>query len=185
MVQVTVSDVNPDVASVVAFGNGARQGNNRSWITHPELLLLSHYANVQIHSAFLFTQYEYLPQHASLPDFTRLQAMTPSAEVIATNHWIGLSRENPYRMESQREGRAYSPRATWITAFDRFLMFTHALKLHHAGLAVKRYGAGAVTVVVPKHNYRDAYELATAVGLLAPPYMPNDIEVQEDLQAYG
>lgn len=185
MVQVTVSDVSPDVASVVAFGSGARGGNNRSWVTHPELLLLANYANVQIHSAFLFSQYERLPVHAALPTFSRLQAMTPSAEILASNHWIGLSRENPYRLEAQKDGRAHSPRATWITACDRFLMFTHALKLHRSGLAVKRYGAGAVTVVVPKHNYRDAYELATAAGLLAPPNIANDIEVQEDLQSYG
>ncbi|TAL63652.1 MAG: hypothetical protein EPN79_15980 [Burkholderiaceae bacterium] len=185
MVQVTVSDVHPDVASVVAFGNGARGGSNRSWVTHPELLLLANYADVQIHSAFLFSEYERLPPHVGLPAFSRLQAMTPSAELIASNHWIGLSRENPYRLETQRDGRAHSPRATWITAYDRFLMFTHALKLHRYGLAVKRFGAGAVTVIVPKHNYRDAYELATASGLLAPPNIFNDIEIQEDLQSYG
>ncbi|MGH8156555.1 MAG: hypothetical protein ACREPQ_00415 [Rhodanobacter sp.] len=185
MAQVTVSDVHPDVASVVAFGSGAKSGNNRSWVTHPELLLLANYATVQIHSAFLFSGYEPLPSKVAVPTFSRLQSMTPSAEILASNHWIGLSRENPYRLEAQKDGRAHSPRATWITAYDRFLMFTHALKLHYAGLAVKRYGAGAVTVVVPKHNYRDAYELATATGLLAPPYVANDIEVQEDLQTYG
>lgn len=184
MAQVTVSEVSPDVASVVAFGSGARQGNNRSWVTHPELLLLANYAKVDIHSAFLFAQYENLPARAALPPFSRLQAMTPSAEILASNHWIGLSRETPYRLEAQKDGRAISPRATWITAFDRFLMFTHALTLHRYGLAVKRYGAGAVTVVVPKHNYRDAYELATARGLLAPPNISNDIEVQEDLHSY-
>lgn len=185
MAQVTVSDVHPEVASIVAFGSGAKSGSNRSWVTHPELLLLANYASVDIHSAFLFSGYEVLPSKVAIPGFSRLQAMTPSAEIIASNHWIGLSRENPYRLEAQKEGRAHSPRATWITAYDRFLMFTHALKLHYAGLAVKRYGAGAVTVVVPKHNYRDAYELATGAGLLAPPFVANDIEVQEDLQSYG
>lgn len=185
MVRVTVSDVDPEVASIVAFGNGAKGGNNRAWVTHPELMLLAEFAKVQIHSVFLFSEYERLPDRARLPAFTQLQTMTPSAEVLAGNHWIGLSRENPYRLESQKDGRAHSPRATWITAYDRFLMFTYALKLFRFGLSIKRYGAGAVTVVVPKHNYRDAYELATAVGLLAPPHVINDIGVQEALNSYG
>jgi hypothetical protein len=72
-----------------------------------------------------------------------------------------------------------------MTAIDRFLMFTYALQLHRAGVAIRRYGAGAVTVVVPKHNYRDAYEIATSIGLIAPPGLVADIETQDELHAHG
>ncbi len=110
--------------------------------------------------------------------------MTPTAEIISSNHWIGLSRENPFRLEPGKQ-RAISPRAAWITAIDRFMMFTYALQLHRTGITVKRYGAGSVLVIVPDGNYRDAYEIATGIGLIAPATLVNDILVQEELQGYG
>lgn len=72
-----------------------------------------------------------------------------------------------------------------MTAIDRFMMFTYALQLHRAGITVKRYGAGSVMVVVPDGNYRDAYEIASSIGLIAPTTLVNDILVQEELQTYA
>lgn len=186
LARVTVSNVHPDYVNVVAFANGAKAGSNRSWVSQPELLLLSKYATVDINGLFLFGEYAAIPRECRLPSFTAMQAMTPTAEIIASNHWLGLARENCYRLEPKNnDARAVSPRAAWMTAIDRFLMFTYALQLHRAGIVVRRYGAGAVTALVPKHNYRDAYEIASAVGLIAPPTLVSDIEVQDELQAYG
>lgn len=186
LARVTVSNVHPDYVNVIAFANGAKAGSNRSWVSQPELLLLSKYATVEISALFLFGGYEALPDESALPRFTALQAMTPTAEIITTNHWLGLARENCFRLEPKsNDARAVSPRAAWMTAIDRFVMFTYALQLHRAGILVRRYGAGAVTVLVPKHNYRDAYEIASAVGLIAPPTLVSDIQVQEELHSYG
>ncbi|MBP8275304.1 MAG: hypothetical protein KAX55_00225 [Propionivibrio sp.] len=184
LARVTVSNINPDFVNVIAFANGAKTGSNRGWVSQPELLLLSQYAAVDIDSLFLFGEYDRLPESCNLPSFTHMQAMTPTAEIISSNHWIGLSRENPFRLEPGKQ-RAISPRAAWITAIDRFMMFTYALQLHRAGIAVKRYGAGNVQAVVPDGNYRDAYEIATSVGLIAPTTLVNDILVQEELQTYA
>lgn len=186
LARVNVSNINPDYVNVIAFANGAKAGSNRAWISQPELLLLSQYANVEVSSIFLFGGYDRLPDECRVPEFTAMQAMTPTAEIIASNHWISLARENPYRLEPNKpDFRAHSPRAAWITAIDRFVMFTYALQLHRAGIVIRKYGAGSVTVVVPKHNYRDAYEIATAVGLMAPPFLITDIQVQEELQSHG
>lgn len=184
LARVTVSGVNPDFVNVIAFANGAKTGSNRGWVSQPELLLLSQYATVDVDCLFLFGEYDRLPDTCGLPPFSTMQAMTPTAEVIASNHWIGLSRENPFRLEPGKQ-RAISPRAAWMTAIDRFVMFTYALQLHRAGIAVKRYGAGNVLVIVPDGNYRDAYEIATGIGLVAPTTLINDIQVQEELQSYG
>jgi hypothetical protein len=184
LARVTVSNINPDFVNVIAFANGAKTGSNRGWVSQPELLLLSQYATVEIDSLFLFGEYDRLPDTCRLPPFTHMQAMTPTAEIISSNHWIGLSRENPFRLEPGKQ-RAISPRAAWITAIDRFLMFTYALQLHRAGIVVKRYGAGNVLVIVPDGNYRDAYEIATGIGLIAPTTLVNDILVQEELQSYA
>ncbi len=184
LARVTVSNVNPDYANVIAFANGAKSGSNRGWVSQPELLLLSQYAIVDIDSLFLFGEYDRLPDTCALPRFSHMQAMTPTAEIISSNHWIGLSRENPYRLEPGKQ-RAISPRAAWMTAIDRFMMFTYALQLHRAGITVKRYGAGSVMAIVPDGNYRDAYEIATGVGLLAPTTLVNDVLIQEELQGYA
>ncbi|WP_285311263.1 hypothetical protein [Stenotrophomonas maltophilia] len=187
LASVRVSNVHPDYASVIAFGNGAKGGSNRRWATHPELLLLSQHAQVDVESVFLFGGYERLPKRLLVPHFTSLQAMTPTAEIVASNHWIGLCRENPYQLEKIREAtkRALSPRAVWLNAFDRFLMFTYAKQLYRAGISVRRYGAGRVNVLVPKYNYREAYEIATSVGLLAPPTVSTDVLIQEEMQLYA
>lgn len=187
LASVRVANVNPDYASVIAFGNGARGGSNRRWVTHPELLLLSRYAEVDIDSIFLFGGYEYLPDSLMVPRFTALQAMTPTAELVASNHWIGLSRENPYNLEKVRDvsQRALSPRAAWLNAVDRFQMYTYAIQLYRAGISVRRYGAGRITAVVPKYNYRHCYEIASSVGLLAPPTVSTDVGIQDEIQRYG
>ncbi|HBO9536442.1 TPA: hypothetical protein L5E97_005975, partial [Pseudomonas aeruginosa] len=182
LAKVSVSNINPDYVNVIAFANGAKAGSNRSWVSQPELLLLSQYAQVEVACAFVFSGYEMLETSCELPMFSALQAMSPGAELLAMNHWVGLSRENCYRLEPKStEYRAVSPRAAWITAVDRFLMFTYALQLHKAGFAIRKYGAGSVTCLVPKHNFKDAYDIASSIGLLAPPNMSSDIEVQEDL----
>lgn len=185
LARVVVSDIHPDYVNVIAFANGAKAGSNRSWVTQPELLLLSKYARVEISALFLFGGYEDMPAECKLPAFTAMQSMTPTAEVIATNHWLGLARENCYKLEPKaNDARAVSPRAAWLTAVDRFVMFTYGLQLHRAGIVIRRYGAGAITTLIPKHNYRDAYEIASAVGLIAPPSLVSDINVQEELQAH-
>jgi len=187
LASVRVSNVNPDYASIIAYGNGARGGSNRRWATHPELLLLARYAEVEIDSLFLFGCYEYLPAGLQVPRFTTLQAMTPTAEIVASNHWIGLSRENPFNLEKLRDPsqRALSPRAVWLNATDRFQMYTYAIQLYRSGISVRRYGAGRVTAIVPKFNYRPTYEIASSIGLLAPPTVSTDVAIQDEIQRYA
>lgn len=187
LARVTVSDVQPDYANLISFGNGARAGMNRHWLSQPEILLLSNFATVEIEACFLFSAYQSLPSQCRLEDdYTDLQCIMPSTQILVTNHWIGLCRENPYRLEPGKHNeRRTSPRAAWLTAVDRFQMFTSALQLHQAGFTVSYYGAGSVIARVPKYHYRDAYEVAKQIGLLAPTTMAADIDVQEDLQDVG
>lgn len=187
LARVTVSDVNPGFSSLISFGNGSKAGTNRSWLTQPEILLLSNFARVEIEAAYLFSAYRDLPANCRFGDgITDLQAIMPNTQILATNHWVGLCRENPYKLEPSKQGeRRTSPRAAWLTAVDRFQMFTHALQMHQAGFTVVCYGAGSVIARVPKFNYRDAYEIAKAIGLLAPTTMAEDIDIQEDLRDAG
>lgn len=186
LAKVRVSNVHPEYVNVIAFANGAKAGSNRAWVTQPELLLLSKYADVEVSAAFVFRGFTAIPEKCRLPKLTSMQAMTPTADVVLTNHWIGLARENCYRLEPKATPhRAVSPRAAWLTALDRFWMFSYALQLHRAGLVVRKYGAGSVIVVVPKHNYKEAYEIATEIGLLAPPNFASDVEMQREMHSYG
>lgn len=183
LARVTVSDVAPDFTNLICFGNGTRAGANRQWLTQPEILLLANFSRVEIESCFLFSEYRELPPQCRLKPVTDLQAIMPTAQILATNHWVGLCRENPYKLEPTKGGeRRTSPRAAWLTAVDRFNMFTAALQMHQAGYAVVCYGAGSVIARVPRFNYGDAYEIAKAIGLLAPTTMSEDIEIQEDLR---
>jgi len=180
LARVTVSEIHPDYVNVISL-NGSKEGT-RQWVTQPELLLLSQYATVEITAAFLFGSYTGLSDKCRLPEFSAMQAMTPTAEIVVTNHWLGLVKENPYKLEAKATtARAVSARAAWMTAIDRLMMFSYALQLHRSGLAVRRYGSGSVLVLVPRHNYRDAYEIAGSIGLMAPPNLVSDMEVQEDL----
>ncbi len=186
LARVVVSNVSPEVAALIAHANGARTGSTRQWVSQPELMLLRRYADVEVDAVMLFRRYEELPENCQLPQFTALQAMTPSAELLAANHWTGLCRENPWRLDQvPTDQRGLSPRAVWITAIDRFLMFTYAYRLHKAGLMVRLYGGGAVVVAVPKHAYREAFEIAAHCGLLAPTQISSDIDIQEDLAEEG
>ncbi|MGH8603287.1 MAG: hypothetical protein ACREXR_11105 [Gammaproteobacteria bacterium] len=187
LARVTVSDVQPNYASLISFGNGSRPGTNRSWLTQPEILLLANFARVEIEAAYVFSAYRGLPDSCALPEgISDLQRIMPTTQVWATNHWVGLCRENPYRLEPTKfVDRRTSPRAAWLTSIDRHIMFGAALQFHQAGFTPTNYGAGNVIVRVPKYNYRDAYDVGTAIGLLAPTTVAEDIAVQEDLQDVG
>ncbi|THD10611.1 hypothetical protein B1808_14755 [Pseudofulvimonas gallinarii] len=64
-------------------------------------------------------------------------------------------------------------------------MYTYAIQLYRAGISVRRYGAGRITAVVPKYNYRHCYEIASSVGLLAPPTVSTDVGIQDEIQRYA
>lgn len=183
LAHVTVQDVDADIAPIIAYANGAT--NNRAWVSQIELYLLAQYARVEIDTLFVFGEYLSPASAWAPPQFTELQAMTPTADIVAHNHWVGLQRENPYSLEmAAAKQRTLSPRAVWLNAMDRFRMFTFALQLHREGLIVKRYGVGSVYLMVPKGAYRDAYEVASSVGLVGPTALVNDVLMQEELHGY-
>lgn len=180
LLKVNVSQVSPDVVNVLGYSNDAKR--MRNWVSQPELLMLARYAHVDISAAFIFSSYRTVESKMGLPAFDRLQSMSPTAEIICSNHWVSLCRENPYTFErNQADQRVLSPRAVWLNAMDRFYCFTYAVQLHRAGVLVKRYGAGTVSCIVPKFNYRQVYEAACSIGLLSPSKIVSEILMQGDL----
>ncbi|MCX4116289.1 hypothetical protein U1710_02445 [Aeromonas caviae] len=180
LLKVNVSQISPDIQNVLGFANGAKRG--RQWVSQPELLQLSRYATVDITAAFMFSEYRVLSGNCSLPPFNRLQSMSPTAEIICSNHWVSLCKENPYSLEANKaDQRQISPRAVWLNSMDRFFCFSYAAKLASFGITVKRYGAGSIMCVVPKYHYKEVFEAACSIGLLSPSKIISEILMQEDL----
>lgn len=179
LVRATVKSVQYDVAKIVSFGGGARE--ERSWMSHPELLMLSKFANIRIDAAFLSNDYE--PQEVYKPIHTggHIGSLSVSNGILAENYWIALSSANTLKRYSREKIMIHSPRAVWLSASDRFHTLLPALMLDGSGFCVRGYGRGMITLAVQRGALNEARACAAAAGLNAPLYVNDDISIQSAL----
>jgi hypothetical protein len=179
LVRASVKSVQYDVAKIVSFGGGARE--ERAWMSHPELLMLSRFANIKIDAVFLSNDYE--PQEVYRPIFSggSIGSLSVSNGILAENYWIALASSNTMKRFSKEKLTIFSPRAVWLSASDRFHTLLPALMMDGSGFCVRGYGRGMVTMAIQRGALMEARACAAAAGLNAPLYVHEDISIQSAL----
>lgn len=179
LVQASVTKVDPSLSSVIAFGVGSI--HPRSWISHPELIVLSQFAQVNISSVFMFE--EYLPIESilkvELPLIEDgLSELSMSVGLLCENFWSALA--YPYKPIGA-SARIYTPRMAWLKATDRMLCMRSAIELYQVGFQVKNYGDGTVVVDVPNGNLSEVIDSAANAGLYPPIASIEDAIIQSTM----
>lgn len=167
LARVSVSHVAPEVAPILAFGSsfgkGARQ--LREFVTTSELALLTQYAKVKVKAVFQWEGSEQLQPEQLLPEqvLDPMAALVYSAGLIAEAHLgAALSPTSVARQD------VFSPRAAFLAARERVIMFRLAKAIRDEGFQVTSYGAGTVSVRVKADQIPSLDQLVRDSGLSYP-----------------
>lgn len=170
---VELGDVNPDIATLIAFGaQTTRRSGLRKWISQPELAWLSRHARVRVSSALLSQGARPLPMAADLPARLTSDPLFPlsiSAGLVAEAHWTAIA--SPIYNRQTRVSDV-SSWAVWIRAADRALSFALALKAYEAGFRVHGYGNGSIVVRTTRNNLPACLAFADANEIAHPAFIP-------------
>src|SRR3546814_14896960 len=92
----------------------------RLWLSQPELLWLSRYATITIHSFWIDQSgLDEVDETSQLPALLRNRpeaALSYSAGLVAYNHFVGLTNAGWNRDNNTKESSAW---ATWLRAIDQ------------------------------------------------------------------
>jgi hypothetical protein len=179
LVRASVKNVQFEFSRIVSFGAGALI--DRSWMSHPELLMLSKFANVKIDSVFLSNGYEPQNVYRKMVTNGSLGLLSISNGILAENYWIALASSKSYKKHYKDKVTIHSPRSVWLTASDRFHSILPALMMDGSGFSVRGFGRGKVMIAIQRGALKDARACAAAAGLNAPLHVHEDISVQSSL----
>lgn len=155
--------VKPDrgvMSDVLSYGSGA--GVARSWISQPELLFVSQYAQVDVIGAFVCADgYQAQPELEKIPELGAFSHSSYALGLFMENFFISMA--SPRVMGQQ--ATYYAPRSIWYRAYDRFQMFLKAMALTAEKFPVSGYGVGSVWLSYPPGATEDLFELAGTLNL--------------------
>lgn len=144
-------DCDPELAALTAFGaSAASKTGLRRWVSQPELVWLMKYYKIKVRSAWVSAAYKHLidkhllPKHLASDDLLRLSY---SAGILVENHFHALSGS---AFNRTLQTKTVSPIGVWLRAYDRAIMFAHALDMYRNGFMVTGYGMGGVRVSVSR-----------------------------------
>lgn len=178
LANVSVKPKRGEYGNLISYNTGA--ANARSWVSQPELLVLSQFCEVEVIGAFVceagFEHQKELDQFPSLGDFS---LASYSLGLIAENFWVSMA--SPRTSPSNQ--KFYPPRAIWYRAMDRMSMFMQAVRMHREGFQVFAYGLGNVTVYYPPGATEDLTAFAMQEGLDVPAATFAEIKTEVRLNA--
>jgi len=178
LANVNVKPRRGEYGSLISYNAGA--ADVRSWVSQPELVILSQFCDVEVIGAFVceagFEHQKEVDQFPHLGDFS---LASYSLGLIAENFWVSLASPRT----SPTNQKFYPPRAVWYRAVDRMLMFMKAVKLQREGFQVFSYGLGNVTVYYPPGSTEDLTAYASQEGLDVPASTFAEIKTEVRLNA--
>lgn len=175
MLEVTVDSMQQDAAPVYGFGNTTDRDRRipRSWVAHPEFLVMSGFSELNVMNAWIGKEYSQL--NLKLPEPVRRFLSDPhseaswSAGIVAETIWRAACLGEPRNQNSQRgEERAQTSwQGAWIKAADKSAGFMSSMRLHDMGYAVSSYGYGWVFVQVLEDQIPDLLRDGLSIGMVA------------------
>lgn len=186
MAEVTVERMAPEIAPVYGFGNSTDRDKRslRSWVSHPEFIVLQRLAEIDVKSAWVGREYGSLlgELSESVKEFLsdKHNETSWSAGIIAETLWRSATlSEEKSKVGTLREGedRAQTSwQGAWIKAADKVSMFLTALDLAKMDYPVISYGLGWVRCSVSEDMMKDFLNDGLSLGLV-----PNMLDIPDGL----
>jgi hypothetical protein len=174
LVEVTVDSMQQDVAPVYGFGNSTDRDRRvaRSWVPHPEFLMMSSFSELDVRSAYVGREYSQM--NLALPEPVRrflsdahIEASW-SAGVIAETLWRAacLGEEKKQGGVPGEDRAQTSWRGAWVMSADKAAGFMSAMRLTDMGYAVASYGYGWIFCQVTEDQIPDLLRDGLSIGLV-------------------
>lgn len=173
--EVAIQKIDGDIAPIYGFGNAIEQDRRtpRSWVAHPEFMVLSRFAELDVKSLYVGDRYDVLAPR--LPDpvkdllSSRHSEYSWSAGVVAETLWraaaLGEDRGRVSLGEDEEHAQT-SWQGAWIKSADKSLLFLDAMKLTEMGYSVVSYGIGWARVIIQEEDIPDLIKDALTLGLM-------------------
>jgi hypothetical protein len=185
MAEVAITTIDPDIAPLYAFGSAIDQDKKtaRNWVAHPELIVLGGFAEIDVKSAWVGSEYyelaPLLPE--CVKDFLddKFCDLSWSAGIVAETIWraAGLPQEKGKGFAAPGEDKAHASwQGAWLKSADKTAMFLLSKRLTDLGYTVVSYGIGWVMVSVQNEAVADLVKDSLTIGLL-----PSQGDVPEGL----
>lgn len=172
--EIAIQRIDGEIAPVYGFGNAIEQDKRtpRSWVAHPEFVVLSRFAELDVKSLYVGDSYSVLAPSLPEPikDFLsdKHSEFSWSAGVIAETLWrAGALGEDKGKQRGFDEERAQTSwQGAWIKSADKSSLFLTSMQLSELGYSVVSYGLGWIRVIVPEETIPDLIKDALTLGLL-------------------
>jgi hypothetical protein len=176
LVEVAVQQMEADIAPVYGFGNSTDKDKRvpRSWVAHPEFLVMSAFSDLEVRSVWIGKEYTMLnkdwPEPVARFLADKYTEFSWSAGVIAETLWraaaLGEERGRVNKNVPIDERAHTSWRGAWIKAADKTAMFLAARQLTEMGYSTVSYGLGWVSCLVLEDQVQDLIADALTLGLV-------------------
>jgi len=176
MVEVTVESIQPEVAPIYGFGAAVDKDKrvNRNWVAHPEFMLLTKLAKLDVRSVWMGREYwGMVPDMCdAVGDFLKdkVSEFSWSAGIVAECLWRSVplaedkAKAGPLRNGEERAQTSWP--GVWVRAADKSTMFLLSMRLTELGYAVSSYGLGWVRVSVTDEEVLNLMKDGLSLGLM-------------------
>lgn len=170
--EVVISNVNPHVSPVFAYGHSMNRKNKvmRAWVPHPEIISMSAFSEIEVKNTWIGEEYGRLVD--IMPDAVRRFLMSDHA----TLSWsAGLIAETLWRSQCIRNQRPMTPGVdqpdsswigAWLKSTDKVLSFLSVFDVEvSSGIPVSSYGFGYGWFSCPANQINELINVAASRGL--------------------
>ena len=172
MAEVTINRLDGDIAPIYGFGNATEKEKRvaRSWVSHPELIVMSKFAEIDIKSIYMGSEYDLLGPRLPevVKDFLtdRYSETSWSAGVIAETIWRAVALAED-KTKSSGDDRAHTSwQGAWLKGADKSNMFLSAMQLTEKGYSVMSYGLGWLRIAALEDSIPDLIRDSLTIGLI-------------------
>jgi hypothetical protein len=164
-----LDEENFDASYLIKLGESilpGRMRRQREWMTMPELLYVSKYADVDFDSVCVGSHYDE-DGSVGLPPLHDAMDYSYSWGILAENVWMTYASRS---INSKAKSKTLvSARSTWLKSYDRFYSFVAAQHMSLPGRTrVLSYGVGGVTLACKDPDLGDVIQHGLSGGLVAP-----------------
>jgi len=183
LTKVSVKNIAPEVADLIGFGNTANKRENkiRHWLSQPELIWLSTYAQIHVEEVLVGEGYQpgFLSDSHPLKETLAkplvnkgFNQLSLSAGLLAENYWVSLANRTQKRNGNSTQN-FFSASASWMRSVDLLLVFMDALVLRNkVDIEFNNYSVGSLSVSFDPLQWDEVFYAVQDTNLFMPPFPP-------------
>ena len=176
MVEVTIKNMQPEVSPIYNWGAATNKDvrQPRNWVAHPEFILLTSMAEVDVRSVYMGREYWGMVPEMSdgVTEFLndKVSEFSWSAGIVAECLWRSVplaedkAKAGPLRDGEERAQTSWP--GAWVRAADKSTLFMLSMRLTELGYAVSSYGLGWVRVSVTEEEVLNLIKDGLGLGLV-------------------